>query len=41
MKKVVIAGGAGYLGRALAKHFIAQGFEVVTLARSSIQTARR
>lgn len=31
--KIVIAGGSGYLGRIVAKHFLAKGFEVVTLSR--------
>jgi uncharacterized protein (TIGR01777 family) len=33
-QKVVIAGGAGSLGRAVAKHFAAQGCDVVILTRS-------
>ena len=33
MKKMILAGGSGYLGRLLAPHFLAQGWEVVTLAR--------
>ena len=41
MKKVVIAGGAGYLGRALTKHFLARDIEVVTLTRTILQTLPR
>ncbi len=35
MKKIILAGGAGYLGRALAQHFLNDGFEVVTLSRKT------
>jgi uncharacterized protein len=38
MKKIVLAGGAGYLGRALARYFLKEGFEVVTLARKKFET---
>lgn len=34
MKKIVIAGGLGFLGRALAAHFQKTGYEVVILTRS-------
>jgi len=32
-KRVVIAGGAGFLGRALARYFVKQGWSVVILSR--------
>lgn len=35
MKKIVLAGGSGFLGRTLAAHFGEQGFEVVILSRSN------
>lgn len=34
MKRIVIAGGSGFIGGALAKEFLARGFEVVVLTRS-------
>ena len=34
MKKIVIAGGSGFLGQALAKSLVAEGYEVVLLGRS-------
>lgn len=33
MKKIVIAGGSGFLGQALAKSLVAEGYEVVLLGR--------
>jgi uncharacterized protein (TIGR01777 family) len=33
-KRIVIAGGSGFIGNALAKEFLARGFEVVVLTRS-------
>ena len=33
-RRLVIAGGSGFLGRALARYFAPQGWEVVTLSRS-------
>src|SRR5215470_12491826 len=33
-KRIVIAGGSGFLGRALAAHFVKRGCEVVILTRS-------
>jgi len=33
MKKIVIAGGSGYLGRLAARYFLQRGWRVVTLAR--------
>ncbi len=33
-KRIVIAGGSGFIGRALMKEFTARGFEVVVLTRS-------
>jgi uncharacterized protein len=35
MKKVVLAGGSGFLGRVLARHFLRKGWEVVVLTRGS------
>ena len=35
MKKVVLAGGSGFLGQALAKSWISDGIEVVILSRSN------
>ena len=37
--KIVIAGGSGYLGRLVAKHFGARGWEVLTLARGKVKLA--
>jgi hypothetical protein len=34
MKRIVIAGGSGFIGRALAKEFLARNFEIVVLTRS-------
>lgn len=34
MKRIILAGGSGFLGGALAKHFRALGWEVVVLTRS-------
>jgi uncharacterized protein len=34
MKKVVLAGGSGFLGQALARSLLADGYEVVVLGRS-------
>ena len=38
-RRVVIAGGTGFLGRSLARHLTALGYEVVTVARGSGATA--
>ncbi len=35
MKKILLPGGSGYLGRILARALIAEGFAVVTLARKA------
>lgn len=35
MKKVVIAGGSGFIGRALVSEFVAAGYEAVVLSRSA------
>jgi len=32
-KKIILAGGSGFLGRALSRHLTAQGYQVVTLSR--------
>ena len=37
MKKIVIAGGSGYLGRFAAAAFLEQGYEVITLARGKFR----
>ena len=34
MKKMILAGGSGFLGGALARHFRAQGWDVVVLTRT-------
>src|SRR5947209_1351690 len=34
MKRIVLAGGSGFLGQALARHFQSAGWEVVILTRS-------
>jgi hypothetical protein len=39
MKRIVIAGGSGFIGRALTTEFSARGFEVVVLTRSPRQRA--
>jgi len=39
MKRIVLAGGSGFLGQALAGHFDKAGWEVVVLTRSPQQTA--
>lgn len=33
--RLVLAGGSGFLGRALARHFVAEGWNVVTVSRSA------
>jgi uncharacterized protein len=33
--RVILAGGSGFLGRALARHLLANGYEVVVLSRSA------
>lgn len=38
-KRIVIAGGSGFIGRALAQIFSAQGFEVIILSRMPRQLA--
>jgi uncharacterized protein len=40
-KRLVIAGGSGFIGRALTKEFSARGFEVEVLARSPRKRADR
>lgn len=35
MKKIVLAGGSGFLGQALARSLLADGYEVVVLSRSA------
>ncbi len=37
-KRMVLAGGGGYLGRLLKDHFAQQGWEVVILTRSKVRT---
>ena len=41
MKKVVIAGGTGFLGQSLAKSLLAEGYEVVLLGRVQKQNPRQ
>jgi hypothetical protein len=38
-KRILIAGGSGFIGRALVREFLAQGFEVAVLTRSPRQSA--
>lgn len=38
MQRIIVAGGSGFLGRALAAHFLNHGWEVVILTRSPSQT---
>ena len=38
MKKIVIAGGSGFLGSALAKYFAARQAEVIILSRKPSST---
>lgn len=33
-KRLIIAGGSGFLGRSVARHFTRQGWDVVTLSRT-------
>ena len=35
MKKIVLAGGSGFLGQALARSVFADGYEVVVLSRGA------
>ncbi|MAS79828.1 MAG: epimerase, partial [Opitutae bacterium] len=35
MKKIVLAGGSGFLGQALARSVLADGYEVVVLSRGA------
>lgn len=35
--KLILAGGSGFLGRALARHFLALGWEVVVLTRRKVE----
>ncbi len=34
MKRIVLAGGSGFIGRALAKALLVRGYEVVVLTRT-------
>lgn len=38
MKKVIIAGGTGFIGKYLSKYFLKKGFEVVILSRGKSKT---
>ena len=38
MKRIIVAGGSGFLGRALAAHFLKAQWDVVILTRSPNQT---
>lgn len=40
MKRIILAGGSGFLGRALAAHFLRAGWDVVVLTRSPREDAR-
>ena len=35
MKKIIIAGGSGFLGKALTEFFVANNFEIIILSRRS------
>ena len=35
MKKVIIAGGSGFIGKKLSDHYNAKGYEVVILTRKA------
>ena len=35
MKKIVLAGGSGFLGQALARSLLTDGYDVVVLSRSA------
>ncbi len=34
MKKIILAGGSGFLGRSLAAHFQQSGYEIIILTRN-------
>jgi uncharacterized protein (TIGR01777 family) len=38
MKKVIIAGGTGFIGRYLSEHYLKKGFDVVVLSRGESKT---
>ncbi|MCU0444064.1 MAG: TIGR01777 family oxidoreductase [Microscillaceae bacterium] len=40
-KKIVIAGGSGFLGEAMAKYFLAKGYEVLIIARQNPQYSEK
>jgi hypothetical protein len=40
MKKIILAGGSGFLGHALAEHFLKSGYAVTILTRSPKPTAK-
>lgn len=40
-KRLIIAGGSGFIGHALIEDFVAQGYEIVILTRSSTRAAKQ
>src|SRR5256885_7259360 len=40
-RRVVLAGGSGFLGRALAEEFARAGYEVVVLTRKALKSSAR
>ncbi|HIJ80017.1 MAG: NAD-dependent epimerase/dehydratase family protein [Desulfobulbaceae bacterium] len=39
MRKVIVTGGSGFIGQAVVRHLVAEGFEVATLARTPHSTS--
>ena len=40
-RRVVLAGGSGFLGRALAEEFLRAGYETVVLTRKAVKSPAR
>jgi len=38
MKKIIIAGGSGFIGSYLSKHFLDKGYEIIVLSRGRLRT---